>query len=126
MKTYATKGMVGVEFLLLIGDLTELDFGCSTDNWQYGSAVLGGNFAFLFGGLALAQLPLLMDWEQDQLAAVFLEALDVLLLRLNGLVAATSVDGNTDGLSKASGQTSSLRKIENKRQMLKLCSFHRS
>lgn len=107
--TYTTKSVVSIEALLLLGDFAEFNFCGGANNWQDWSLQLGGNFTFLLGGFTLAQLPLFVHWEQDQLAAVFLEALNVLLLSFDRLVATAFVNGDTDGLGKTSGQTGTLQ-----------------
>merc|ERR1712032_68798 len=61
-----------------------------------GSGELGGGGALVGGGVSLLCLSGLA-WEQDQLALVLFQALDVVLERLEGLVRASVVDGDTDG-----------------------------
>lgn len=104
----------GRELLLLLGDRAELDRGLLVHDWHHRTTQLGGQLALFLGGLTLAQLLLLVDREQNQLAAVFLQALDVLLTAFNGLVLTAGIDGDSDGLGESLGQTSSLqeRKIE--------------
>lgn len=100
--------MVSIEALLFLRNFTEFNFWHSANNGQHGSLQLSGDFAFLFGGFTFPQLLLFMYWEQDQFAAVFLEALNVFLLTFDGLVAATSVNNDSDGLGESSGQTGGL------------------
>lgn len=106
--TYTTKSVESGELLLFLGDLAELHNGLCLDNGQQLAAELGGGLALLLGGLALAQLAVGMNGEEDQLAAVLLQSLDILLARLDRLVVATSVDRDADGAGKSGGQTSSL------------------
>lgn len=110
METSLANSKEGRELLLLLGDRTELNLWLLVHNWHHRSAQLGGQLAFLLGGLALAQLLLLVDREQDQLAAVFLQALDVLLAAFDGLVLTAGIDSDSDSLGESLGQTSSLKR----------------
>lgn len=106
--TYTTQSVERRELLLLVGDLAELDDGLRLNDGLQLAAELRGGLALLLGGLALAQLAVGVDGEQDQLAAVLLQSLHVLLARLDRLVVATTVDRDADGARKGWGQTSSL------------------
>lgn len=97
------------ELLLLVGDRAELDGGLLVDDRQHRAADLGRQLALLLGRFALAQLLLRVDREQDQLAAVLLQPLDVLLAALDRLVLAARVNGDADGLREALGQTGTLQ-----------------
>lgn len=80
------------ELLLLIGDGAELNCWLSLDDGQDLSTELSSGLALLFGCFALAEFTVGMDGEEDQLASVFLESLDILLARLDGLVVTTTVN----------------------------------
>lgn len=57
---------------------------------------LRGDIHLLLGGVSLVRLGKLLG-EEDKLRAVLLQALNVLLKRLNALVAATVINGDADG-----------------------------
>lgn len=113
MGTYTTQCVVCIEFLFIVGDLTEFNFCNWFADWQHWSCVLCSCFAFLFCSFAFTQFTIGVHWEQDQLATVFLQTLDIFLLSFNGLVAATAIHSNTDGLSKAGGNSSTLKETFN-------------
>lgn len=97
------------KLLLLLGDGAELHLRHRLRDRQNLALQLRGGLALLDGGLTLAQLAVLVDREQDQLAAVLLQALHVLLARLDRLVATTAVDGDANGAGERSGQTGILQ-----------------
>jgi len=66
---------------------------------------LGGDVHFLLGSVALVRLAQLLG-EEDEFGSVFLEALDVLLQRLDALVATTVIDGDADRPGKVLVETS--------------------
>lgn len=104
----------GGEFLFIFGDRAEFNWGLRFREWHDGASQLFSDFAFLLAGLTLAQFQVLlvfMNWEKDELVLVFLEALNIGLSWLNWLVAATSVNWNTDCASESSCKTSSLKHI---------------
>lgn len=109
VQTSLAHGEEGGELLLLLSDRAELDRCLLVDDRQHWATQLGGQLAFLLGGFTLAQLLLLMDREQNQLAAVLLQALDVLLTAFDRLVLTAGIDGNSDGLGESLGQTSTLK-----------------
>lgn len=102
------QGQVGAELLLSVADGAHGHNRLGVPDGHDGAAELGGDLALLLGGLALAQLLLLVDGEEDQLAAVLLQALHVDLALLNRLVATTAIDGDSDGAGKVRGQSSAL------------------
>jgi hypothetical protein len=77
--TSAVKGVEGGEFLFVFLDGAELDDWLRLKQWHDGSGELGSEFTLLLGGFTLLQLAVLVDWEENELALVFLQALDVLL-----------------------------------------------
>merc|ERR1712032_935587 len=82
---------VGSEVLHVVGDGDHLQaWALLGERHDVGSGELVG------GGVSLLCLSGLA-WEQDQLALVLFQALDVVLERLEGLVRASVVDGDTDG-----------------------------
>lgn len=77
--TSAMKSVEGGEFLFVFLDCAELDDWLRLQEWHDRSGELCGELAFFLGGFTLAQLAVLVDWEEDQLVLVFLQALNVLL-----------------------------------------------
>lgn len=77
--TSAMKSVEGREFLFVFLNRAELDNWLRLQQWHDRSGELCGELAFFLGGLTLAQLAVLMNWEEDQLVLVFLQALNVLL-----------------------------------------------
>jgi len=105
---YLAQRGEGLELLLLLGHITELDHGgLLVGDGHDWSPQLGSQLALLNGGLALADL-LLVDGEQDQLAAVLLKPLDVALTRLQGFVLAPLVDRDADSLGEAGANAGTL------------------
>lgn len=107
--TSTVDGVEGRELLLVLLDSAEFNHWLGLHERHEWTSQLCGQFAFLLGGFALAQLTVLVDREEDQLVLVFLQALNVLLTRLDGLVAATLVDCNSDGAGESGGETSGLK-----------------
>lgn len=97
------------ELLLLVGDLAELDRWLGLKDGLQLATELGGRLALLLGRLTLAQLAVGVDGEQNQLAAVLLQSLDILLARLDRLVVATTIDRDADGAGESWGQTGTLQ-----------------
>lgn len=50
-----------------------------------------------------------MDGEEDELALILLQALDVALTRFDRLVATTLIDGDADGAGECGGETRGLK-----------------
>ena len=91
-------GVVSLEVLEVFGQLHGArSLAVSLQGHQL-AAQLGSLLDVLLGSVALPRL-LGLEGEEDQLGLVLLEALSVELKRLQGLVAATVVDGNADGAS---------------------------
>lgn len=99
------KGVEGGESLFVLLNRTEFDDGFRLDERHDRTGELRRQFAFLLGGFTLAQLAVLVDGEEDELVLVFLQALNVLLTRLDRLVAATTINRNSDGSGESSGET---------------------
>lgn len=90
--TSAMDGVESREFLFVVLNSAEFNDWLGLNEWHDWSSQLCCQFAFLLGGLTLAQLAVLVDGEEDQLVLIFLQALNVLLTRLDRLVTATLVD----------------------------------
>lgn len=100
--TSTVKSIEGREFLFVLLDRTEFNDWLGLKEWHDWSSQLCGQFAFFFGGFTLTQLAILMDGEEDQLVLVLLQALNILLTRLNRLVAATTINSDSDGTCESS------------------------
>lgn len=85
-------GVESGEFLFVFLDRAEFNDWLGLNEWHDRSSQLCRQFAFFLGGLTLAQLAVLVDGEEDQLVLILLQALNVLLTRLDRLVATTLVD----------------------------------
>ena len=103
------ESVEGGEFLFVFSDSAELDDWLGLGDWHNCADELCREFTFLFGGFTLAQFAVLVDWEENQLALIFLQALNVLLTGFNRLVATTLVNGNSDGAGESRRETSSLK-----------------
>jgi hypothetical protein len=102
--------LVGRVVLLSLSDLASLLLGPDLSDGEDGAGQLdsGGELGgSRVTGLGLASLA----GEDNQLGLVSLEALDVELERLLGLVAAAVVNRDTDGESLLAADTGSLRDI---------------
>ena len=79
---------------------------------------------YLLGGVSLSWLGCL-DWEEDQLGLVLLEALHVQLKGLNAAVTATHVNADANGLGLKSRQkpvnSFKLEKVQNLRMYQEMC-----
>lgn len=73
------KSVEGREFLFVFLDRTEFNDWLGLNEWHDWSSQLCGQFAFFLGGFTLAQFAVLVNWEEDELALIFLQALNVLL-----------------------------------------------
>ena len=94
--------------LLLLSDLASLLLGPDLGDGEKGTGQLNGGVDI--SSLSITRLGLAsLAGEDNQLGLVGLEALNVELEGLLGLVAATMVDGNTDGESLLAADTSSLK-----------------
>lgn len=106
------EGRVSLELLVLLGDLTGafsndgIDDGEGTGNALLGgSSTVGSRAVTLLGGLGLLG-------EDNQAGHVGGQAGLVQLQGLLGAVAATVVDGNTDGASNLAGDPGSLQLVQ--------------
>ena len=99
--------LVGRAVLLGLGDLASLLLGIDLGDGEDSAGQLGGGREL--GGSRVTSLGLAgLAGEDNQLGLVGLEALNVELKRLLGLVAATVVDRNTNGESLLAADTGSL------------------
>lgn len=105
-----SDGLERGEGLLLFCNFTVLNDRLHLLDRHNWSLQLCGQLALLGSSLTLAQLLLFVNREQNQFALVLLQALDVLLPRLDRLVLATGVDRDANGARKAGGQTSTLER----------------
>lgn len=87
---------VRLERLLLVGDDAGLLRGLRLADGHHGALQLRGELALLLGSLSLAHL-LHTAREQDQAAAVLLQALHVHLARLHRLVTPAGIHSDADG-----------------------------
>lgn len=106
------KSVESGEFLFVFLDSTELDDGLGLGDRHDCSDELCREFTLLLGGFTLAQLAVLVGWEEDELALVLLQALNVLLTRFDGLVAATLVNSDSNGAGESGGETSRLKRAK--------------
>jgi len=94
--------------LLLLSDLASLLLGPNLGNGEKGTGQLNGGVDI--SSLSITRLGLAsLAGEDNQLSLVSLEALNVQLEGLLRLVAATVVNGDTDGESLLAADTSSLK-----------------
>jgi hypothetical protein len=104
--------LVGRVVLLSLGDLASLLLGPNLGDGEDSASQLGSSREL--GGSRVTSLGLAsLAGEDNQLGLVSLEALNVELERLLGLVAATVVDRNTDGKSLLAADTGSLFRTMN-------------
>jgi len=108
VSTGLAQGLVGGELSLVLGDragsLGGVNLHHRNDSFRRD---LRGDIHLLLGGVSLVRLGKLLG-EEDKLRAVLLQALNVLLKRLNALVAATVINGDADGSGKVLVKTGGL------------------
>jgi len=89
--------LISGELGLVLGDLTwRFSLDDLSDRNDLLRHQLRGNVHLFLGSITLMRLGKLLG-EEDQFGSVLFQTLDVLLKRLNALVAATVIDGDADG-----------------------------
>lgn len=106
--TGTVDSVEGGEFLFVFLNCAEFNDWSSLDNWHDRSGQLRSQLAFFLGSFTLAQLSVLVHWEEDELVLIFLQTLNVLLTGFNRLVATTTINRNANGASESSSQSSGL------------------
>ena len=104
---------VGINLLHVGGDGLELVFGDGGGSWEdlAGDLVRCGGGLHLSGSSVVDQTLLslaILSWEQDELGFVGVESLSVQLELLLAGGGSSVVDGDSDGASKGSAETSGL------------------
>merc|ERR1711963_1129665 len=97
VSTGLANGSPHVVTLHILCDLHGPDSAGFHLQWHHGADHLAGLVHVLLGSVSLSWLGCL-DWEEDKLGLVLLEALDVQLKGLNAAVTATHVNADANGL----------------------------